>query len=471
MVCVCIPYYHEGHHFVEWIAQIFHQCVYTRVQVASFCLGLCSIGFWLFAQLPQIIKTYMSGSVESLSMMFLLTWLVGDITNLIGCLLTHQLPTQLYTAIYYCSMDVIMVSQYFYYRIRNRSKSIVLPNNHKQKKNNSDGNNEKTAAAASSSVKHSRHATADVAVVDGEHLYHKKSIDVEQEGVGGLQHKSDSPQQRTFLYSYMFLIAMAGATILFTVVNGGMNASSTNSARSIATLETVGQERAMMMRSRSDLISMYSNSGNSGGSTNGRKLLGMSDATDYVNKNNYTNLFSNQPEICDASMPLSKAERIVGDVSAWVSGILYFTARLPQIYLNYQRKSVEGLSLPMFLCAILGNTSYGLSVLILGIHDVPAFMENTFPYILGSICTLSMSAVIISQFVLYALIPAIKARRRRAMLLKESGTVNNDSPAAYANNDAGVYFDEEDESETTTLTATSIDGEAYLTRYGSYHNQ
>jgi uncharacterized protein with PQ loop repeat len=350
MPCVCEPYYVNDHHFVEWIAQIFHQCVYTPVQITSFCLGLASIGFWLFAQLPQIIKTYMSGNVESLSSLFILTWLVGDITNLIGCILTHQLPTQLYTAIYYCSIDVVMVSQMAYYKIKNRSKSstiVISPSVNEQERNREEKNK--------------------------------------------------------LLYSWLFFVLLAIPMIVYTVTSGHLSTPQT------ATAFEPMQHRI------------------------GRKLLST------------FNTNAKQPEICDATLPLTLAERVVGDVSAWVSGLLYFTARIPQIYLNYQRKSVEGLSLPMFVCAICGNVTYGLSILILGVHDWSLWMENTFPYILGSICTLTMSAAIITQFFIYSFMPAIQNRRR----LKKANTASTNN--AYEND--GGYYDEEDEEETNTVTS------------------
>ena len=49
---------------------------------------------WLFAQLPQIVKNYQQGSVESLAPTFLLSWMAGDATNLLGCILTDQLVFQ-----------------------------------------------------------------------------------------------------------------------------------------------------------------------------------------------------------------------------------------------------------------------------------------------------------------------------------------------------------------------------------------
>lgn len=40
---------------------------------------------------------------------------IGDITNLVGCILTHQLPFQTYLASYFVFVDMTLVAQYIYY--------------------------------------------------------------------------------------------------------------------------------------------------------------------------------------------------------------------------------------------------------------------------------------------------------------------------------------------------------------------
>lgn len=45
--------------------------------------------------------------------------IVGDLSNLFGAYLTHQLPNVLYTSVYFVLMDLIVILQYFYYaRVR-----------------------------------------------------------------------------------------------------------------------------------------------------------------------------------------------------------------------------------------------------------------------------------------------------------------------------------------------------------------
>src|SRR5690606_20110633 len=63
---------------------------------------------------------YRRSSARALSLPFLVNWLIGDVTNLAGGLLTSQLPTQIYTAAYFVFIDCCMVSQFAYYAIRDR---------------------------------------------------------------------------------------------------------------------------------------------------------------------------------------------------------------------------------------------------------------------------------------------------------------------------------------------------------------
>ncbi|KAF1590616.1 UNVERIFIED_CONTAM: hypothetical protein FQV16_0008122, partial [Eudyptes robustus] len=58
---------------------------------------------------------------QALSIYFLLGWLGGDLLNLVGSFLADQLPLQVYTAIYYVLADLVMLSLYCYYKVKNRS--------------------------------------------------------------------------------------------------------------------------------------------------------------------------------------------------------------------------------------------------------------------------------------------------------------------------------------------------------------
>ncbi len=58
-------------------------------------MGLISTVIWIIFAIPQIVENYRKGIPDqAVSPFLLLFFIVGDTLNLIGCLLTHQLPLQ-----------------------------------------------------------------------------------------------------------------------------------------------------------------------------------------------------------------------------------------------------------------------------------------------------------------------------------------------------------------------------------------
>lgn len=51
-----------------------------------------------------------------------------------------------------------------------------------------------------------------------------------------------------------------------------------------------------------------------------------------------------------------------GQVFGWLCAVLYLGSRLPQLLLNFRRKSTEGVSMLFFLFACLGNLTYVMSI-------------------------------------------------------------------------------------------------------------
>ena len=79
-----------------WIWNTFGQCVLSNVEMFGFYLGMISILCWMVSTIPQLIMNYKSGKVDqSLSVWFLIFWLAGDTCNMVGCILSKQLPMQI----------------------------------------------------------------------------------------------------------------------------------------------------------------------------------------------------------------------------------------------------------------------------------------------------------------------------------------------------------------------------------------
>ncbi|MQM03746.1 hypothetical protein Taro_036532 [Colocasia esculenta] len=105
-----------GRACVGWVEKFFKDCVCSPKDGVSFGLGMTSLVFWGVAEIPQIITNYQTKSGHGVSLGLLLTWVVGDIFNLVGCLLEPAtLPTQFYTALLYTTITVLLVVQTLYY--------------------------------------------------------------------------------------------------------------------------------------------------------------------------------------------------------------------------------------------------------------------------------------------------------------------------------------------------------------------
>ncbi|KFV66612.1 Lysosomal amino acid transporter 1, partial [Dryobates pubescens] len=113
----------------RWVMDVFNECAQDGRDIASVVLGLISILCFAAASFPQFYQACKTGIMDrALSIYFLLGWLGGDLLNLIGSFLAHQLPLQVYTAIYYVLADLVMLSLYFYYKVKNRS-GVTAPIN------------------------------------------------------------------------------------------------------------------------------------------------------------------------------------------------------------------------------------------------------------------------------------------------------------------------------------------------------
>ena len=105
----------------------------------------------------------------------------------------------------------------------------------------------------------------------------------------------------------------------------------------------------------------------------------------------------------------------LGQVFGYLCAVLYLGSRLPQILLNYKRKSTEGVSLLFFLFACIGNLTYVMSIFAyspicrLPRHCEPGesgaiysrYIAVNASWIAGSLGTLLLDMAIFVQFFLY----------------------------------------------------------------------
>ncbi|AGO10905.1 AaceriAFR605Cp [[Ashbya] aceris (nom. inval.)] len=90
---------------------------------------------------------------------------------------------------------------------------------------------------------------------------------------------------------------------------------------------------------------------------------------------------------------------VLAQFFGYLSAVLYLGSRVPQILLNFKRKSCEGISFLFFLFACLGNTTFIISVLSISLQ--PRYLLVNASWLLGSFGTLLMDLLIFVQFFIY----------------------------------------------------------------------
>lgn len=101
--------------------------------------------------------------------------------------------------------------------------------------------------------------------------------------------------------------------------------------------------------------------------------------------------------------PFSRTE-IIGFTIGSISSVLYLCSRVPQICTNYKRKSTSGVSYSLFALVMLGNSLYGLSVLLKNPEPGQSqgdYVLHHLPWLVGSLGVLALDVVISFQFLAY----------------------------------------------------------------------
>ncbi|EJD02470.1 uncharacterized protein FOMMEDRAFT_141501 [Fomitiporia mediterranea MF3/22] len=475
-----------------------------NTSLLSDLFGYTSIGCWLFAQFPQVLENIRRQSCEGLALPFLFNWLLGDITNLIGCILTHQLPFQTVLATYFVMVDMMLFSQYFYYsppkvkeilssipeespvrRLSTHGRRCSTEHDHHYRELSNAAANVAIAAAlavseeellhpvqqkqGSTSTVHRRPSTMyseaeeaedevdDAALAALADSFHseggRKRISWSREryssaGRGGSTSRTrpsgpPNVSPLTPLHTSLTSGPTDGATGPGSMRGRPLQRQIVDSPIDVRDLDRI--ESVVGRQASRSVIKGRRNSRASQRSV-GLVFLGVwalfgigtfSRTTRSISTPVQGTVLSEVPQsvplydVADTDQPIPhipsggpnaiklvfeqsrgedprepSSERIIGRIFAWACTTLYLTSRLPQIWKNFVRKSVEGLSMYLFVFAFLGNTFYVMSILSSPNLSRPqpaatAFLLESMPYLLGSGGTLLFDVTIVSQSFLY----------------------------------------------------------------------
>ncbi|KAL8712164.1 MAG: hypothetical protein Q9220_003598 [cf. Caloplaca sp. 1 TL-2023] len=352
------------------LSSTFHSCLPTPLALLSTILGILSIISWLCAQLPQIFKNYSLQSASGLSIYFLAEWLLGDLTNLLGALLTRQAAWQVVVAAYYVTVDICLVTQYFWYSHYKLWRVTVLSD---RETGHSDRRHSAPAdVVGGSGVLHAKNDPRSIATTE------RKGAEEEESNTFSRPKSADN--------NGLF----HGARYSWSPKEKNPPGSSYRSIRRAQTSPSLAV------------------------SPNTVLLISMTFA--LLAKASPISLISHDSE---AVAEHSDSVELAGRVLSWTSTILYLGSRLPQIYKNYRRRSTSGLSPALFIAAFFGNFFYSASLLAnplawddappYGLHgwagaegnDRAAWAALATPFFLGAAGVLIMDAIIGLQFLLF----------------------------------------------------------------------
>ncbi|KAF8274926.1 PQ loop repeat-domain-containing protein [Lactarius quietus] len=459
--------------------------------------GYMSMFFWLGAQFPQLLENFRRQSVEGLALPFLANWLLGDMTNLIGCILTHQLPFQTWLATYFCSVDLMLLSQYFYYRKtatptvsafsqpRSRAGSLAYRTSRERAPSryrtlSAAAANVATAAAALASQRNepptsgyahtrwSRRSLDGLLDSDSNRPAREGGSDMDEDLLATLTdsfYSERSGRQRHALrapssHSRTGMVSShIPASLQITSATDDSDALGRGRTLQRSNLPSHDQEILDWHHNEDDSQRRRSSRASRRGATMifmgawalfGIGSLGMHRYSGEIRTPLQPGRVLSQPILTPPSLlspsfthetpPLStpnivfdtphledasqseqpthrpSMERVIGRISAWTCATLYLTSRLPQIWKNFVRKSVEGLSMFLFVAAFLGNLFYVMSILsspnMRGpITQSSAFLTESMPYLIGSGGTLMFDVTIVTQSFIYRQRPSPRGRR------------------------------------------------------------
>jgi len=95
---------------------------------------------------------------------------------------------------------------------------------------------------------------------------------------------------------------------------------------------------------------------------------------------------------------------LLADVVAWLTTLIFIGSRIPQIHLNYNRKSTHGLSVYSFVILNIANYLFLLSILVNMCDNIGhenEFLISNLQWIVGSMSGSLLDIVLFYQFYIY----------------------------------------------------------------------
>lgn len=287
-----------------------------------------SIACWVVVFSPQIIENFRRSSADGLSLIFLIVWLLGDVFNILGAVLQGVLPTMMILAVYYTLADIILLGQCFYYR------GFTL----------SDPPVDKSVPASDEEAIEEEEPTEQSALLP----HNRPTIsDAEFPSARGSSRGSFSSLCSRLSSSHVDATHLSPATPFIPPPNPTSTPPAVSPSKTRSTLSTIlFNISALIIVCAAGVLGWW--------------LSSRSSHPQYPHHHHRHELYTAPSPEKEASEPLHFD--LWGQIFGYLCAVLYLGSRIPQLLLNYRRKSTEGVSMLFFLFACVGNLTYVMSI-------------------------------------------------------------------------------------------------------------
>ncbi|KAJ0566909.1 hypothetical protein HanIR_Chr06g0278831 [Helianthus annuus] len=373
-------------HCSQWARTYMKYCLCTRRDWISLILGIVSVISWGVAEVPQIITNYKDKSSEGLAIGFLFTWILGDLMNVLGCLLEPAtLPTQYYTAVWHYSLDVLgdyvsSCRSYGYFshgaskRQLNKIESVDKKRkcSHESKQPVNDDNLEESTVPMLSKFTPSVQIPSPDDNSTLERVYYSSARSL----------SSHTPTVSFFHSQRTNANKHDQDTVQEPLLDGHVSrqsppASETKTMLCVVFTATIFLCICNLQLERNSYLNLDSVKSHNGAVMHvGRRLLQVSGSLLEGNKGTSIG---------------------IGTYLGWGMAAIYMGGRLPQIFLNIKRGNVQGLNPLMFIFALVGNSTYVASILVSSMEW--SKVQPNLPWVVEASGCVMLDTFILIQFI------------------------------------------------------------------------
>lgn len=315
----------------------------VREQLSSI-FGSISFACWMILMVPQLVEQWRLKTVDGISPLFLLIWSSGDVFNLIGSVWAGLLPEVTLIAFWFLLADFITLAFYLYI-------SVVYDKRRKERA-------ERRRHSSNTNV-----LVEDERLLLGEHAIHYEH-EMPALGNEDLEYGATSTSQPQHHHHHHH--------------HHEHRDRRKSQSSTLHDIVYEPENHSIFVKYTLPILLVIC-AGTFGSILSPNKVASASSTP--------------------SSSPSSADNMLGPQIFGYLSAVLYLTARLPQIYHNYKKKSTKGLSLLFFLFTMLGNITYSLQ--IVAYRSDSEYLMLNLSWLLGSFGTIAEDVVIVTQFYLY----------------------------------------------------------------------